>query len=155
MCARYQNGTDGQQRPTGPCTGTAGAYWRARNEGDPGKPGPAGSDGTDGVDGAPGRNGTDGLPGQPGTLSDAVIKQLERNILRDVWKPLSCKGITESSPATSCKEVYECYPTALPHGSTLPMGIHQVPCSCSVLNVLICAHLKFVLSVHLACMLTL
>ena len=95
-------------------------------KGDPGEPGPAGSDG---VDGAPGRNGTDGLPGQPGTLSDAVIKQLERNILRDVWKPLSCKGMTESSPATSCKEVYECNPTALPHGLTLPMGIHQVPCS--------------------------
>ena len=56
--------------------------------------------------------GLPGPPGPPGTLSDTQIKQLERNLLKDVQKLLFCKGISESNPAVSCKEIYECNPTA-------------------------------------------
>ena len=105
------NDTDGQQGPPGP-QGPQGPIGEQGMKGDPGEQGPAGSDGRDGVDGAPGRNGTDGLPGPPGTISEAVIEQLRADILEDVWKLLLCKGISETNPATSCKEIIDCDPTA-------------------------------------------
>ena len=48
--------------------------------------------GRDGKDGHPGRDGRDGLPGPPGTLQ--------------------CAGSTADKPATSCKEIHDCNPTA-------------------------------------------
>ena len=109
------NGIDGQQGPTGP----------------QGPQGPTGPQGPQGSIGEQGLQGPTGLPGTPGTLSDAVIEQLERNILRDVWKLLTCKGITESSPATSCKEIHECNPTAPPgkYWLNTTMGLYQYFCS--------------------------
>ena len=72
--------------------------------------------------------GLPGPPGPPGTLSDAEIKQLERSLLKDVQRLLFCKGISESNPAVSCKDIYECNPTA-PSGkywlntSTVPIQV--------------------------------
>ena len=56
--------------------------------------------------------GSNGSPGPPGTVPDAVIEQLREDILEDVWKLLICKGTIENNPATSCKEIYQCNPTA-------------------------------------------
>ena len=98
--------------------------------GAPGAPGPKGEPGVDGTDGeqgpvgavgpqgavgAPGldgRNGSDGNPGPPGTVPDSVIEQLRSDILEEVLKLLPCKGISQINPDTSCKEIYECNPTA-------------------------------------------
>ena len=83
-------------------------------DGQPGPPGPSGlngSTGPRGPAGAPGADGADGLPGPPGTLSNATINRLKSNLLEDVQKLLICKGITESNPAASCEEIYECNPT--------------------------------------------
>ena len=75
----------------------------------PGKPGKNGAPGAPGPKGEPG---VDGSPGPPGTVPDAVIEQLRADILRQL---LICKEISETSqtnPATSCKEIYQCNPTA-------------------------------------------
>ena len=72
--------------------------------------------------------GVPGPPGPPGALSDTEVKQLEKNLLKDVQKLLFCKGISESNPAVSCKDIYECNPTA-PSGrywlntSTVPIQV--------------------------------
>ena len=72
--------------------------------------------------------GVPGPPGPPGALSDTEVKQLERNLLKDVQKLLFCKGISESNPAVSCKDIYECNPT-VPSGrywlntSTVPIQV--------------------------------
>ena len=84
------DGTDGEQGPAGPV----------------GPQGPVGAPGSDG------RNGSDGSPAPPGTVSDAVIEQLRGDILKDIQKLLICKGISQTNPATSCKEIYQCNPTA-------------------------------------------
>ena len=103
----------------------------------PGKPGAQGPPGHNGTQGPPGHNGTQGPPGQngiqgppgpPGALSAAEVKQLERSLLKDVQELLFCKGISESNPAVSCKDIYECNPTA-PSGkywlntSTVPIQV--------------------------------
>ena len=73
--------------------------------------------------------GVPGPPGPPGALSDTEVKQLEKNLLKDVQKLLVCKGISESNPAVSCKDIYECNPTA-PSGrywlntSTVPIQVY-------------------------------
>ena len=132
------NGTNGQQGPPGP-QGPQGPMGEQGMKGNPGEPGPAGSDGRNGVDGAPGTDGTDGLPGPPGTLTDAVVDQLRREILEDVWKTLLCKGITNTNPATSCKEIHQCIPSA-PSGLywvNTTTGVKQVYCSTGK-NVWVC-----------------
>ena len=72
--------------------------------------------------------GVPGPPGPPGALSDTEVKQLEKNLLKDVQKLLFCKGISENNPAVSCKDIYECNPNA-PSGrywlntSTVPIQV--------------------------------
>ena len=111
-------------------------------DGRDGQPGPMGRDGVAGPgghDGMPGRDGRDGLPGPPGTLTSTEQQQLKENILEELREemsmlshcnmpspstaqptltpqptplPLQCVGIAAESPATSCKEIYDCNPTA-------------------------------------------
>ena len=111
QCIPGLPGRDGQPGPPGP-SGLNGHNGRDGPAGPPGPQGPAGSNGRDGVGGAPGRDGTNGLPGPPGTISGAVIEQLRADILEDVRKLLLCKGISETNPATTCTEVYQCMPSA-------------------------------------------
>ena len=103
------NGTDGEQGPVGP-------------------QGPVGAPGLDG------RNGSDGSPGPPGTVPDAVIEQLRAGILEEVLKLLPCKGFFINNPATSCKEIHDCGPTA-PSGYywvNTTTGVRQVFCLAGV-----------------------
>ena len=99
------NGTDGQQGPSGP-QGPQGATGEQGMKGDPGEQGPVGPVGP------PGSNGS---PGLPGTVTDAVIEQLREDILEEVRRELkmTCRGDREMNPAISCKEIYQCNPTAL------------------------------------------
>ncbi len=63
--------------------------------------------------GDPGEQGPVGAPGLNGTVPDAVIEKLRNDILQEVLKLIpSCKGSFRNNPATSCKEIYECNPTA-------------------------------------------
>ena len=86
--------------------------------GAPGPKGEAGVDGTDGkqgtigVPGLDGRNGSDGSPGPPGTVPDAVIEQLRGDILEQARKLAICIANSKNNPATSCKEIHDCNPTA-------------------------------------------
>ena len=120
-------GKPGTQGPPGQ-NGTQGPPGQNGTQGPPGQNGTQGPPGENGTQGPPGHNGTQGPPGPPGTLSDTEIKQLERNLLKDVQRLLFCKGISESNPAVSCKEIYECNPTA-PSGkywlntSTVPIQV--------------------------------
>ena len=86
------DGTDGEQGPVGPV----------------GPQGPVGAPGLDG------RNGSDGSPGPPGTVPDAVIEQLRVDILETMRRELKliCCGDREKYPATSCKEILDCDPSA-------------------------------------------
>ena len=109
-------------------------------DGRDGQPGPAGHDGMPGHNGMPGRDGRDGLPGPPGTLTYTEQQQLKENILEMLRKEMSmlshcnmpspstaqptltpqptpspgpqCVGTTKDNPATSCKEIHDCNPTA-------------------------------------------
>ena len=90
------NGTDGEQGPVGPV----------------GPQGPGGPQGSVGPQGPVGASGLDGSPGPPGTVPDAVIEQLRAGILEEVLKLLHCKGFFRNNPATSCKEIHDCDPTA-------------------------------------------
>ena len=96
------NGRDGQQGPSGP-QGPQGPMGEQGMKGDRGEQGPVGPVGPPG---------SDGSPGPPGTVLDAVIEQLRADILEDIQKLLICKGISQTNPATSCKEIYQCSPTA-------------------------------------------
>ena len=80
----------------------------------PGAPGPKGDgkQGPIGVPGLDGRNGSDGSPGPPGTVPDAVIEQLREEILEQARKLAICIANSENNPATSCKEIHDCKPTA-------------------------------------------
>ena len=93
------NGTDGEQGPVGP-VGPQGAV------------GPVGPQGPVGAPGLDGRNGSDGSPGPPGTVPDAVIEQLREDILEQARKLAICIANSENNPATSCKEIHGCNPTA-------------------------------------------
>ena len=99
------NGSDGQQGPPGP-QGLQGPMGEQGMKGDRGQQGQVGAPGLDG------RNGSDGSPGPPGTVPDAVIEQLRADILEDIQKLLICKGTSQTNPATSCKVIYQCSPTA-------------------------------------------
>ena len=89
------NGAGGEQGPVGPQ-----ASWTSGPQGQVGAPG------------SDGRNGSDGSPGPPGTVPDAVIEQLRADILKEALKLLPCKGFFINNPATSCKEIHDCHPTA-------------------------------------------
>ena len=105
------DGKDGEPGPVGP-QGPVGPLGISGMNGTDGEQGPVGPQGPVGVPGLDGRNGSDGSPGPPGTVPDAVIEQLREDILRQL---LICKEISETSqtnPATSCKEIYQCNPTA-------------------------------------------
>ena len=94
-------------------------------------PGKSGKNGATGAPGPKGEAGVDGSPGSPGTVPDAVIEQLRDEILEDVRKLLFCKGVSETNPATSCKEIYQCMPSA-PSGHywvRTGTGAEQVYCS--------------------------
>ena len=53
------------------------------------------------------------LHGSPGTVSDAVIEQLQQNIVEEVMRLVICIANSENNPATSCKEIqHGCNPTA-------------------------------------------
>ena len=87
-----------------------------------------------GAPGSDGRNGSDGSPGPPGVVPEAVIEQLRADILKEALKLLPCKGFSINNPATSCKEIHDCDPTA-PSGyywvNTIT-GTHQIFCSAGV-----------------------
>ena len=84
----------------------------------PGKPGENGLSGAPGHKGDPrvddriGEQGPVGPPGPPGTVPESVIEQLRANFIDEVTRVLSCKGIASMNPATSCKEIHDCDPTA-------------------------------------------
>ena len=120
-----------------------------------GYPGPDGVHGPLGPPGPPGARGRPGPPGvsvvnltaaqykqikeelsreclgPPGTVPDAVIEQLREVILEEVRRELNltCPGDREMYPATSCKEIHDCDPTA-PSGyywvntTTGPLQVH-------------------------------
>jgi len=99
-----------------------------------GYPGPDGERGPQGPPGPPGPRGRQGPPGvsvvnltdvqykqikkelstefPPGTVPDAVIEQLRRDILDQARKLAICIANSDNNPATSCKEIHDCNPTA-------------------------------------------
>ena len=99
----------------------------------PGKPG---KNGAPGVPGAKGEAGVDGAPGPQGpvgppcNISDAVIEQLTRDILKRVRRDLNLlyKDHSESSSAASCKEIYQCDPSA-------PSGLYWINTALGVVRV--------------------
>ena len=98
------NGRDGQQGPSGP-QGPQGPMGEQGMKGDRGEQGPVGPVGPPG---------SDGSPGPPGTVPDAVVEQLRADILEEVMRQLTltCPGDREVYPATSCREIHDCNPTA-------------------------------------------
>ena len=59
--------------------------------------------------GVPGTNRT---PGVPGTQGETGVDGAPGSNLEDVLRLLLCKGISESVPATSCKEIHDCNPNS-------------------------------------------
>ena len=132
-----QQGVKGDPGPEGPhgprgkrgIRGTRGEKGVKGEEGGP--QGPVGPVGPQGPVGAPGLNGS---PGPPGTVPDAVIEQLRAGILEEVLKLLPCKGFFINNPATSCKEIHDCDPTA-PSGYywvNTTTGVREVFCLAGV-----------------------
>ena len=117
------NGTDGEQGPVGP----------VGPQGPVGLVGPQGPVGAPGLDG---RNGSDGSPGPPGIVPDAVIEQLRVDILEQARKLAICIANSANNPATSCKEIHDCNPTA-PSGYywlNTTTGLLQVYCQMDTNN---------------------
>ena len=132
-----------------------------------GYPGPDGMHGPQGPPGPPGPRGRQGTPGvsvvnltevqykqikeelsresPPGTVPDAVIEQLRAGILEQVRRELKliCPGDREMYPATSCKEIHNCDPTA-PSGYywvNTTTGVRQIFCLAGVSWVaMLCKH---------------
>ena len=111
--------------------GAPGPKGEAGMNGTDGEQGPGGPQRPAGLPGLDGRNGSDGLPGPPGTVPDAVIEQLREVILEEVRRELklTCPGDREMHPATSCKEIHNCNPTAPPgyywvNTTTGPLQVH-------------------------------
>ena len=123
-----------------------------------GYPGPDGVHGPHGPPGPPGPRGRQGPLGvsvvnltevqykqikeelsresPPGTVPDAVIEQLRAGILEQVRRELKliCPGDREMYPATSCKEIHDCDPTA-PSGYywvNTTTGLRQIFCLAGV-----------------------
>ena len=143
-----QQGVKGDPGPEGPhgprgergVRGTRGEKGVKGEEGGPqgpvgpvGPQGPVGPVGPQGPVGAPGLGGS---PGPPGTVPDAVIEQLRAGILEQVRRELKliCPGDREMYPATSCKEIHDCNPTA-PSGYywvNTTTGLRQIFCLAGV-----------------------
>ena len=88
--------------------------------------------GEQGIKGDPGEQGPVGAPVLDGTVTDAVTEKLRNDILQEVLKLIpSCKGSVRNNPATSCKEIYECNPTA--HLGTIG-SVMQQGCYTSLLH---------------------
>ena len=71
------------------------------------------------IPGMPGKPGAQGPPGPPGVLSDAELQELRDELVIEI-RIITCKlrkGDSAASPATSCKEIYEC-------NSTSPSGTY-------------------------------
>ena len=132
-----QPGPQGHDGVTGPPgrDGRDGLPGNSCTAGGPGLQGPPGLNGTDGERGPPGLNGTDGeqgppgSPGIPGALNYTEQQQLKEEILATIREEISmlsccnatqptpdpgqqCEGTFKDNPATSCKAIYECNPTA-------------------------------------------
>ena len=126
-----RDGRDGQPGPQGR-DGVTGPPGRDGRDGLPGNSCTAGGPG---LQGAPGLNGTDGErgppgpPGLPGALNYTEQQQLKEEILATLREEISmlsccnatqptpdpgpqCEGAFKDNPATSCKAIYECNPTA-------------------------------------------
>ena len=119
----------------GPSAGLNGTNGQ---QGTPGPQGPQGPMGEQGIKGDPGEQGPVGAPVLDGTVTDAVTEKLRNDILQEVLKLIpSCKGSVRNNPATSCKEIYECNPTA-PSGyywvSNATGGATQVFCMMNTAN---------------------
>ena len=134
-----QQGVKGDPGPEGPhgprgARGVRGTRGEKGVKGEEGGPqGPVGPVGPQGPVGAPG---LDGSPGPPGTVPDAVIEQLRDEILEKVRRELKliCPGDREMYPATSCKEIHDCDPTA-PSGYywvNTTTGLRRIFCSAGV-----------------------
>ena len=109
--------------------GVIGPPGRDGRDGLPGNSCTAGGVGLQGPPGLNGTNGAQGPPGLPGALNDTEQQQLKEEILatlREEIRMLSCcnatqptpdpgqqrSGTFKDNPATSCKAIYECNPTA-------------------------------------------
>ena len=116
-----QSGRDGRDGPPGPPGGPKGENGMNGRDGEPGEVGPQGIPGMNGTDGEQGPVGPIGPQGPvgpqrpDGVVPDAVIEQLRDEILKEVRRELKliCPGDREMYPATSCKEIHGCNPTAL------------------------------------------
>ena len=99
--------------------------WKGENgmngrDGEPGEVGPQGIPGMNGTDGEQGPvgpagpQGPVGPQGPDGVVPDAVIEHLRDEILKEVRRELKliCPDDREMYPATSCKEIHGCNPTA-------------------------------------------
>ena len=117
-----QPGRDGVTGPPGR-DGRDGLPGNSCTAGGPGLQGPPGLNGTDGERGPP------GSPGLPGALNYTEQQQLKEEILATIREEISmlsccnatqptpdpgpqCEGTFKDNPATSCKAIYECNPTA-------------------------------------------
>ena len=117
-----QPGRDGVTGPPGR-DGRDGLLGNSCTAGGPGLQGPPGLNGTDGERGPP------GSPGIPGALNYTEQQQLKEQILATIREEISmlsccnatqltpdpgpqCKGTFKDNPATSCKAIYDCSPTA-------------------------------------------
>ena len=115
-----QSGRDGRDGPPGPPGGPKGENGVNGRDGEPGEVGPQGIPGMNGTDGEQGPvgpagpQGPVGPQGPDGVVPDAVIEQLRDAILDEVRRELTltCPGDREVYPATSCKEILDCAPTA-------------------------------------------
>ena len=115
-----QSGRDGRDGPPGPPGGPKGENGVNGRDGEPGEVGPQGIPGMNGTDGEQGPvgpagpQGPVGPQGPNGVVPDAVIEQLRDAILDEVRRELKsiCPGDREMYPATSCKEILDCHPTA-------------------------------------------
>ena len=135
--ARGEKGVKGEeggpQGPVGP-VGPQGPVGPVGPQGPVGPVGPQGPVGPVGPQGPVGAPGLDGSPGTHGTVPDAVIEHLRVDILEEVLKLLPCKGFFINNPATSCKEIHDCAPTA-PSGYywvNTTTGLCQIFCSAGV-----------------------
>ena len=84
---------------------------RPGEQGPPGAAGGEGPPGPAGGEGPPGPAGGEGPPGPAGTISNAELLRLREELVVEITCKLR-RGDSAASPATSCKEIYECNSTS-------------------------------------------
>ena len=113
-------GRDGRDGLSGPI-GAPGAPGINGRDGDMGPPGNNGRDGLLGPSGANGRDGRDGAVGPPGVSSGLdlegirdIVKLVAQEECRRCTFPIvaSCPGWSADRPATSCRSILDCNPSA-------------------------------------------